>query len=254
MDKIAVKTKITEWGTVGEKEKISFELLDFSPAQVAKIDRAIRNNGEDKYRMTIEPEQKQLQFAPVVSEVRLVSMNCMSGGQKLKIADFSSHDNSAKAIKAMVQAGTQVVITFEEIQGKLFGETEDKERPGLDDNQPDPGDESRGIRDDFEVNENGVITNPQVITVKLPKNYGTMCVMSLGKSNDNWYFGYDLSIGHEANGSPCSNDGGENIYTALMSAKNEIYEFIDRQKTFKYAKQAKKKIEKAIDNWLFENA
>jgi len=182
--------------------------------------------------MTIEPEQKQLQFAPVVSEVRLVSMNCMSGGQKLKIADFSSHDNSAKAIKAMVQAGTQVVITFEEIQGKLFDKSEESEQKGLDDNLP----------------------NPQDIQIKIPPKWDTQCMITIESKEGVTKAGYTLKIGHVID-SYLLKDSPEYHEASICftNIKNHMFVFIDQQENYTHSRQLRKKIEKVIDDWLYEN-
>ena len=121
MDKITSKTKIILWGIVGEKERIDFDLCDFSPDQVGDLDRLVRADGEAKVRLTIEPEQKKLQIAPITSAVRIVSLSIRTKGQKIKIADFKSPDERATSIKRMCAADTPVNLILEEIEGQLFG-------------------------------------------------------------------------------------------------------------------------------------
>lgn len=117
---IATKTKILAWAVVGDKERIDFDLCDFSPDQVAGLDRLIRAEGENKVELSIEPEQKKLQIAPIVSTVRLVSLACRTKGQKLKIAEFKSPDERATAIKRMSGADTPLLLSIRELQKGMF--------------------------------------------------------------------------------------------------------------------------------------
>lgn len=243
--KIAVKTKITEWGTVGDKEKISFELLDFSPDQVADIDRLIRNNNEDPVRMTIEVIQKKLEILPIESQVRLVSMNCMSGGQKLKIADFKSPDTRATALKRMVNTDTQIILTIEAVQGNLFNDTD---RPDQQSAASAADDEKT---EDFKVNDNGVIENPKQITVNFPKTYKTTCVISYAFS-DEWYSGYDINVSHFGEYLPVSKNHlrFDTLEEALENAQLQVCEWIENQPKYKYKKQAQTAVIKAVEKFL----
>ena len=123
MGKIASKTKIILWGVAGEKEKIDFDLCDFSSEQVADLDRLVRADGESKVRLTIEPEQKKLQIAAIAAVVGLVSLSCREKGQKLKVRGFKSPDERATAIKRMCAADTPVLLTIDEISPGLFGKS-----------------------------------------------------------------------------------------------------------------------------------
>ena len=116
--KIQSMTTIRQWAMVEDKEKIDFELLDFSPEQVAQLDRWVRHP-EDKLQLTIEAEQKKLQLGAVTSLVRLVSSASRAGGQKVKVAGFTTTDSRAQAMKALVKSCTPVMVTFEQVQGRL---------------------------------------------------------------------------------------------------------------------------------------
>jgi hypothetical protein len=243
--KIAVKTKITEWGTVGDKEKISFDLLDFSPDQVADIDRLIRNNNEDPVRMKIEVIQKKLEILPIESQIRLVSMNCMSGGQKLKIADFKSPDTRATALKRMVNTDTQVTLTIEGVQGNLFEDTESAGQPAeADDEKPEA----------FEINDSGVVVNPRTIDVKFPKAYRTVCNIKFAYS-EKWFIGFYIKIGLEIKlvDVNLNNPGFVKLADALDDAAAKVCEWLDSQEKYKYKKQAKTAILKAVENYLEAN-
>lgn len=136
MQQIATKAKISLWCVVGDKEKIDFGLCDFSPDQVASLDRIVRAKDEP-VRLTIEPEQKKLQIAPIEATVRIVSLACRSGGQKIKIADFKSPDSRAEAIKRMSAAETPLILTLEPIQNQLpFAEDEPRRSEPAGDDGP----------------------------------------------------------------------------------------------------------------------
>ena len=124
MDVIATKTKVLSWACVGAKEKIDLEVCDFSPDQVGALDRLLRTGKDERVRVTIEPEQKKLQIPPVACPVRLVSLSCRPGGQKIKLAEFRTPDDRATAMKRLIANETPVVLSIEEIQKQLpFGES-----------------------------------------------------------------------------------------------------------------------------------
>jgi len=233
---IAVKTTIISWMVVGEKERIVFDKLDFSPDQVSQIDRLIRHNDQDKARLTIEPVQKQLQFKPIEAIVRIVNMNCTNGGQKIKIADFISSDESARALKAMVAAATQVMVTIEQIQEHLFEEGDSHQPSGI-------SSEPKQVT--------GYPECPETITVKLPKTYNCECRITIAKDGDGYSGNFYLKIGNYQT-TETSEIWGTTQRQALQDAKNDIFESIDNH-GHKNEKQLKKKIEKAIDEWVFEN-
>lgn len=119
---ITTKTKLLIWACVGDKEKIDLDLCDFSPEQVGKLDRLLRAGSDAKVRLSIEPEQKKLQIAPITCAVRLVSLSCRGGGQKIKVAEFHSPDDRATALKRLAANETPITISIEEMQkGLPFG-------------------------------------------------------------------------------------------------------------------------------------
>lgn len=265
MEKITVKTKIKLLAIVGRQQKIVFKTLDMTSRQVGQLDKLIRNNKDEHVKLAILPGKEFLDIPAIESDVMLVAMDCTGKGQNLKVSGFHAPSEQIKQLKDYIESESEIVLQIEQTQEKMIDETpteentesssqesEDSEE-GFDDNEPGQSLVSGHESKVYEVNESGNITNPEVITVKLPKNYGTMIAMSFGRSNDNWYFGYDLNIGNNGIGVPCGLDGGENIHQAIETAKAKIFEFIDKQKTYKYARQAKKKIEKAIEDWKFEN-
>jgi hypothetical protein len=121
IDKIAVKTKVVKWSVLDGKELLDFDVLDLSPDQVGKIERIIREK-DNSVNITIEPEQKKLQLAGIISAVRLVSLICREKGQRLKIAEFKSPDERATDMKKIISAETPVILTIEIKQNKLFDE------------------------------------------------------------------------------------------------------------------------------------
>ncbi len=239
--KIAVKTKINEWGAAGDREKIVFDLLDLSPDQVGDIDRAIRHNSEDPVRMTIEPVQKKLQIPPIISQVRLVSMNCMTGGQKLKIADFKSPDERATAMKRLTASDTQIKLILEDVQGKLFDDQKDQKQIDFD-------------KADYTVNKNNVVENPSVLEVKLPKSYGTKISIKWARIEGKFFIGLDIENRKSGTGFPISTEDVSNppfdsLSDALITAQDKICAFIKENK-FKHDKQIRTKVIKAVENYL----
>jgi len=123
MERIACKTKIIQWAVVGEKEKIEFDLCDYSPDQVAALERLVRHP-DDKVRATIAVEQKKLQIADIASSARIVSIALRAGGQKIKLADFKSPDERAVSLKRLSGNETPVLLAIEPIEQDLpFDET-----------------------------------------------------------------------------------------------------------------------------------
>jgi hypothetical protein len=123
MDQIATKTKLLRWDCIGDKEKIDLEVCDFSPDQVGRLDRLLRAGEKERVRLTIEPEQKKLQLGTIVCPVRLVSLSCRPGGQKLKVSGFHSPDERAITLKRLAANETPILVTIEEIQqGLPFGD------------------------------------------------------------------------------------------------------------------------------------
>jgi hypothetical protein len=174
MEKIATRTKILVWAVVGDKERIDFDLCDFSPDQVGALDRLIRADGEAAIRLTIEPEQKKLQIAALVSTVRLVSLSCRTKGQKIRIAGFKSPDERATALKRLSAADTPILLTIEEVQRSLFSgsdkASDDAGQAGdlaiTQGSAELPSGPSWGDAE-CEVGPDGTILSPQVVTIKL---------------------------------------------------------------------------------------
>ena len=183
MERIASKTKITQWTIVGEKEKIEFDLCDFSPDQVAALERFVRHP-DDQVRVTIECEQKKLQIPALTSPVRLVSLALRAGGQKIKLAGFRSPDERAIALKRLSANETPVVVTIEPIQGELpFGEdAADSEDPPADDLEEAPGE-----RPWRQVAER---------TLKCKGLRQVAVTLDVQQRGDDWRIGYRARLGH----------------------------------------------------------
>lgn len=278
MEKIAVKTKIKLWAIAGKKQHIVFKTLDMTSRQVANLDKLIRNNKDEHIKLTISPDNESLDIPGIESAVKLISMDCTGKGQHLKVSEFRCPDNRMEQLKEYIESESEIIVTIEQTQEKLIDETpedthheEHKEKEDLhpahykeDDDFDETDSDDNQPAKEYTVNENGVITNPEVITVKLPKNYGTMCAMSLGKSNANWYFGFDIEIGNQQKKKFVDTTFPRDVpykdinlcktvYEAVQAAKKEIFEFIDQKKKYVYAKQAKAKIESAVEKWLLGN-
>lgn len=239
MDKIATKTRIAAWVVVGNREKIDFDLCDFSPDQVAALDRVIRSESDGHLALTIEPEQKKLQIPAITSTVRLVSLSCRTKGQKLKVAEFKSPDERATALKRMSAADTPVILTLEEAdakagQGKLFGEktvkstkrsatestlgTESKGHVG---EGAENGELPSGIAwgdKECQVLADGTIAGPQTVRLALPglRNAEARIEKALARSGPDpkgklrWYAGAYLKLGN-------------NVLCQLPSTKDQGY-------------------------------
>lgn len=204
MDRITSKTKILLWGIVGEKEKIDFDLCDFSPDQVGDLDRLVRED-DAKVRLTIEPEQKKLQIAPITSEVRLVSLSCRTKGQKLKIADFRSPDERATAIKRMCAADTPILLCIEEIQGQLFGSKKTTKGTKID---------VGGLKADSEQEE---------IPLKFTGLRGCKGKITLLHDELGWRASYEIRVGNlEERTSPEDMAHGSSRVEALQEARNGL--------------------------------
>jgi len=174
MEKITTKTRILLWGVVGDKEKIDFELCDFSSDQVGDLDRLVRADGENKVRMTIEPEQKALQIGDITCDVGLVSLSCRGKGQKLKVRGFKSPDERAAALKRMAGADTPILLTIGEIQGSLFEKQETTNQTTA------VGDQN------------------QEIELKIKGIKGAKGLVSLRCYGGQWQGGYALQLGNQS--------------------------------------------------------
>lgn len=185
MEKITTKTKILLWGVIGEKEKIDFDLCDFSSEQVGTLDRLVRIDGDNKVRMTIVPEQKGLQITAITAEVGLVSLSCREKGQKLKVRGFKSPDERATALKRMSAADTPILLTIEEIQGSLFGKSSGPATP----------------KKSKEVAPGLVLVGQNTseeLELKFKGLKGCKGLVSLRCQEGQWYGGYALQLGNQS--------------------------------------------------------
>jgi hypothetical protein len=289
--KIAIETTIKRWATMKGCEHIEFTKLKCSSEQVAEIDYIISNGLKgDIVTLTIEAAQKKLQIPAIISPIKLTGIDCRKSGKKLIVTGFKSPNERAEIMKRLTDIETPITITIEDKQGKLpidnqqtFDEipkgkrsrkksddrqqTTDKNDEDFDDN-PDvtPSDDLTGDQEletgdqrpatsDYEVNEEGVITNPTEIKVELPKTYRTKVAIRFGCIEKLWYFGLDIEVPKVALDTPVniSTNAYASVTDCLKYAKETAFEFIEAYKGFKYGRQVKAKIEKAIDEWLFEN-
>jgi len=180
MERIASKTKITQWAVVGEKEKIEFDLCDFSPEQVAALERFVRHP-DDHVRVSIECEQKKLQIAAIQSPVRIVSIALRAGGQKIKLADFHSPDERATALKRLSANETPVIVTIEPIQGELpFA-------------APPPAEEA-GETDEVVADEAWWPVAERTLTCKGLKQ--AKVELDIQQRGDDWRIGYRARLGN----------------------------------------------------------
>ena len=243
--KAAVKTFIDEWSVSEGKEKITFPKLDFSPDQVGNLDRILRDT-ENKVTMTISVVKKKLQFEPIVYQVHIVSINCMNGGQKLKISGFKSPDSRAVAMKSLADTKEPVTITIEDKQQRLFDDSDkDKSKEG----------EQKEFEPAPEPNENGVFESPNEIEVKLPKSYRTKLVLFWVRYKGKFYTGFDLTHSRIGTKRPVrlSDAAFNSLYDCLivfMSQDSLISKVIDEATNYKYKKQLKAAIRKAVKSYL----
>jgi hypothetical protein len=243
--KAAVKTYIEEWSVSEGKEKLVFPKLDFSPDQVGNLDRILRD-GENMVTLTIKVVKKKLQIEPVDSQVHIISMNCMNGGQKLKISGFKSPDSRAVAMKSLADTKEPVMITIEDKQGKLpynVDKSTDTKSGGQKEFEIDP-----------EPNEHGVFEKPNVIEVKLPKSYGIKVSLSWVKYQNKFYIGHDILHTRFGGSKPVSLKGVpfSSLTIALgafLSSESDVNRIINDALNYKYKKQVKSRITETIEKY-----
>lgn len=257
MEKIAVKTKIKLWAVVGKQQKIVFKSFDMTSRQVGNLDKLIRNNKDEHVKLSINPDDNHLDIPAIESAVKLLGMECTGKGQHLKVSGFRCVEDKLDVLKQYIENESEIIITFEQSQEKMFDETPeepcDETRESYDD--PDSLDDydDKPVAKEYIVNENGVITNPEVIKFKLPKKYNASVEIKIGKSNNIWYYGYDITIGNEGVGVPCDIHGTSQLDLAVGYAIDMIIRYIECREGFKFFKQTKKIIEKTVEDWKFEN-
>jgi hypothetical protein len=216
MDKIATKTKILLWGVVGDKEKIDFDLCDFSSDEVGQLDRLVRADGDDQVRVTIEPEQKKLQIGVITASVGLVSLSCRKKGQKIKIRGFKSPDERATALKRMCAADTPILLSIEEIQAGLF--VSSATASGEQKKNPTPaGTASPGKDEDHHE-----------IELKFKGLRGCKGLISLVRKDGQWYGGWAIQCGNLSEETdPLEADGKGTRIEALQFAQSAIREWME---------------------------
>ena len=246
--KIAAKTTIKRWMITEGKEVLEFDKLDFSPDQLSNLDRILTNKEDgDKLFIELVPVQKQLQILPISSGIKIIGIDCRKSGKKLLISNFKSPDDRAVVMKRMADTKTPIKVTIEDVQGKLYKDNDDSARAA-----PTPADDEKP--EAFEVNDSGVIVNPKHIIVAFPKTYKTTCTINFAFS-DEWYSGFEIEIGHAGASSPVSKNHlrFDTLFEALENARLQICAWIDDQKSYKYKKQAKTAVIKAVDKYLENN-
>lgn len=237
MSKIASKTKITLWAVIGDKERLDLDLCDFSAGQIATLERFVRHP-EDKVQITIAPEQKKLQIAPLVSPVRLVSVALRSGGQKLKFAEFHSPDERATALKRLSAAETPVLLTIETLQEGLAFDDAAKEDPALAQSGPEDAE--------------AVVGPCETRKVPLPKNSGAKVEVSVGKDKDGRWRGLcRVTIPHNEFASRWTGPVGARP-EALHAARSVIAAWLDTQEQYKRRAAVMTKVNDAVDAWIEE--
>ncbi len=265
MEKIVLKTKIKTLGLGCRKQHIEFKAFDMTSRLVANVDKMIRNNDNEYIRLTINPESEGLGIEPIVSVVKLVAMECAGKGQHIKIAGFKASGDKLDVINQYINSESDVMITFEQTQEKLIEETPDEtadseqgignsdDSDGFDDNKPGaPSDDSPV------TNHQSLTTNdeePKDIEIKIPKNWGAQCMITIESKESKYRAGYTLKIGHmvDSNLLKESPDYDE-ANSCIINITNLMFAFIDDQKEFKHGKPLKKKIQSAVEKWQLENA
>lgn len=245
MEKIAVKTKIKTLELGCRKQHIEFKAFDMTSRQVANVDKIIRNNENEYIRLTIGPEVERMDIEPIVSVVKLVAMECAGKGQHIKIAGFKTSGDKLDIINQYINSEADVLVTFEQTQEKLIDETPEDttdSTPSTNSGQadsPQAGDPQEQAKD---------------IELKLPKTWGTQCMITIDSEDGKYRAGYTLKIGHVVD-SELLKDSPE-YYEAdscMKNIKNHMFAFIDAQENFKHSKPLKKKIEAAVEKWMLEN-
>ena len=243
--KASVKTFIYEWSVSEGKEKLVFPKLDFSPDQVGNLDRVLRDT-DNKVTLTISVVKKKLQFEPIKSQVHIVRMSCMSGGQKFLISGFKSPDSRAVAMKSLADTKEPVTITIEDKQQRLF-DNADKERS--------QAGEQKEFEADPEPNKAGVFEKPNHIKVGFPKSYLLKASIDWVRYKGKFYIGYDIECPRYSSGSPVSindkvNPPFDKLSDALLTAAEKVQAFIVESCKKQIQARAKKLVREAIEKYI----
>lgn len=254
MEKIAVKTKIKKLELGCRKQNIEFKAFDMTSRQVANVDKIIRNNDNEYIRLTIEPEIERMEIEPIVSVVKLVAMECAGKGQHIKIAGFKAAGDKLDQINNYINNESDVIITFEQTQEKLIDETPIEENTESSSQAGSTMGESEDYEDSELNTQNSELSSPKDMELKLPPKWNTHCLITIESSNGKFQAGYTLKIGNMID-SQLVKDSPEyyELNSCLTNIKNHMFAFIDAQENFKQTKPLKKKIEKAIEDFKFEN-
>jgi len=110
-------------------------------------------------------------------------------------------------------------------------------------------------RDDYTVNNVGVVENPSVLKIELPKTYRTKIEIRWARHKDGWYIGYDVCHSRGGGSSPVHIDekGSKSFKTfpsALESAAEMVNNIIAEIQNYKYVKQVQTKVIKTVENYL----
>lgn len=254
MEKIAVKTKIKKLELGCRKQNIEFKAFDMTSRQVANVDKIIRNNDNEYIRLTIEPEIERMEIEPIVSVVKLVAMECAGKGQHIKIAGFKSAGDKLDQINNYINNESDVVITFEQTQEKLIDETPIEKNTESSSQAGSTMGESEDYEDSELNTQNSELSSPRDIELKLPPKWGARCYIKIGKVGLNWKYGFIIKIGNvDKSDAFDTSVEYDTLEDCIYNLKQELDAFIDAQENFKQTKPLKKKIEKAIEDWIIEN-
>jgi len=111
-------------------------------------------------------------------------------------------------------------------------------------------------RDDYTVNGNGVIENPSVLDVKLPKTYRTKIEIRWAKANGKFYIGYEVETSNRDLVLPVGVSGEYSDFSfksfsdALQNAQDKVCDIIGSIRGYKYVKQVQTKVIKTVENYL----
>ena len=258
METIELKTKIKKLEIGCRKQHIEFKAFDMTSRMVSNVDKLIRNNDTEYVKMTIGPENEKLDIEPIVSVVKLVAMECAGKGQHIKIAGFRTSGNKFDIINNYINCESDVSVTFEQTQEKMIDETPEEtvdRVQGIGDNDSDllvcyEGNSSTGLGQASD--------GPKDIELKLPPKWGVKVYIKFDKFEvgkiEYWQYGFVVKIGNiEKAGSFDECGHYEKLNDCTYNLKQELESFIDAQENFKQAKPLKKKIEKALEDFKFEN-
>lgn len=248
MENIEFKAQIAELGVKCLERKIEFKFIRMTTRQVGLVAKLKRENKKERVKMTIEPVNKDLEIKPIVSPVFINNIGENDKGTYFKVSGFILPENQILDAVRYIDSKADIILVLEPLQEKIKTDSEsdsmfDESEPGFDDNN------SGGPADKFTDEP-----DPLDINLKIPPKWNSQCHIKIGKVGKNWKYGYIIKIGNVESSEPFDecieyDDIGDCIY----NLKQQINTFIDGQKNFNQSNALKKKIEKAIEDWIFEN-